>query len=141
VIAFGVGQAEHPLFQEGILAVPQREAEAEMKLLVAEAADAVLAPTVGAAAGVLVREVRPGIALLAIVLADRAPLALAEIWSPAAPATLVRLRLREPAALGGLEQARRALRHRFAAWRRLIQWSFLRPCDDDCNGLGLLKKS
>ena len=43
-----------------VLPVPQREGEAEAALAVADAEEAVLAPAVGAAAGVVVREVVPG---------------------------------------------------------------------------------
>src|SRR5262249_49757226 len=48
-------------------------------------ADAILAPAVGAAAGLIVGEIIPGRAARAIVLAHRAPLPLAEIRTPAAP--------------------------------------------------------
>ncbi|MER5689761.1 hypothetical protein [Streptomyces sp. NPDC002205] len=47
VIALGVGQAEHPLLDDRIPAVPQREREAQSLLVVADARDAVLAPAVG----------------------------------------------------------------------------------------------
>ena len=57
-----------------------------MLLFVAEAGDAVLAPAVGAAAGVVVGEVLPGVAAGGVVLADGAPLAVAEVGAPAAPA-------------------------------------------------------
>jgi len=48
-------------------------------VVVAETGEAVLAPVVGARTRLIVREVIPRIAVAAVVLADRAPLALAEI--------------------------------------------------------------
>src|SRR5262249_46404459 len=53
--------------------------------VVADAGEAVLAPAVGAAAGVVVRQVVPGVARGAVVLADGAPLPLAEVRPPAPP--------------------------------------------------------
>ena len=48
VVAFAVGQAEQPLLQDGVLAVPQGQREAEPLPVVGEACQAVLAPAVGA---------------------------------------------------------------------------------------------
>ena len=56
-----------------------------------DAGDAVLAPAIGAAAGVVVREVVPGVAVRAVVLAHRAPLALAQVRPPRLPALAVRV--------------------------------------------------
>ena len=63
MIAFGVGQSEQALLQDGILLVPQRDREAEALLVVADAAQAVLAPLVGPRARLLVREVGPRVAV------------------------------------------------------------------------------
>ena len=62
VVALAVGEAEHPLLQDRIGAVPQREREAQPLALVADAGDPVLAPAVGPRARVLVREVVPRVA-------------------------------------------------------------------------------
>ena len=53
------------------------EREADALVAVANAADAVLAPAIGAGARVIVREIFPGGAVGAVILANRAPLALA----------------------------------------------------------------
>ena len=92
VVAFVAGQAEHPLLQDRIGAVPEREREAQLLALVADAGDAVLAPAIGARAGVIVAEAFPGGPVLAVVFAHRAPLALAEVGSPAPPCRLARAR-------------------------------------------------
>ena len=59
VVALGAGQAEHPLLEDRVAAVPQRQAEAQPLLDVGEAGHAVLAPAVGPRPGVVVGEVRP----------------------------------------------------------------------------------
>ena len=51
VIALAVGQAEQALLEDRVAAVPQREGKAQTLLLVADAGDAVLAPVIGARAG------------------------------------------------------------------------------------------
>jgi len=88
VVALTVGQAEEPFLQDGILAVPQRQGEAETLVVVGDAGQAVLAPAVGAGAGLVVIEVVPGVAALAVVLADSAPLAFAQVGAPLLPGGL-----------------------------------------------------
>ena len=85
VIALAVGQAEQPLLEDGVLAVPEREREAEPLPVVGDAGQSVLAPVIGARARLVVAEVVPGVAVVAVVLAHRAPLPLAEIGSPFPP--------------------------------------------------------
>ena len=62
VIALRAGEAEHPLLEDRVLAVPEREREAELVADVRESGHPVLVPAVGAGAGVVVREVAPGVA-------------------------------------------------------------------------------
>ena len=85
VVAFAVGQAEQAFLEDRVLAVPQGQGEAEPLLVVGDAGQAVFAPAIGARAGLVVGEVIPGVAAFAVVLADRAPLALAEVRSPLLP--------------------------------------------------------
>src|SRR6266704_22634 len=54
-------------------------------MLVAKPADPVLAPAIGPAARVIVREIGPRIAVGAVILAHRPPLAIADIRPPAPP--------------------------------------------------------
>jgi hypothetical protein len=61
VVALGVGQAEQPLLEDRVLPVPEGEREAEPALAVGDAEQPVLAPPVRPAAGVVVREVGPGV--------------------------------------------------------------------------------
>jgi len=88
VVALGVGQAEEPLLEDRVLAVPEGQGQAELALLVADAGDAVLAPTVGPAPRLVVGQVVPGVAAGAVVLADRAPLPLAQVRAPLLPELL-----------------------------------------------------
>jgi len=85
VVALAVGEPEHPLLQDRIGAVPQRECEAQPLALVAHPRDSVLAPPVRPRPGVVVREVVPRVAAAAVVLPDRPPLALAQVWTPGLP--------------------------------------------------------
>ena len=101
VVALAVGEAEEPLLEDGVLAVPQGQREAEVLPVVGEAGQAVLAPAVGARAGLVVREVVPGVAALAVVLAHRAPLPLAEVGPPLLPVDALPPVLLQPAMLGG----------------------------------------
>src|SRR4029077_16632922 len=85
VVAFGVGQAKEALLENRVVAVPQCEREAELLGVVGDAGQAVLAPVVRARARLIVREVFPRVAVDAVILADRSPLALAQIRTPLPP--------------------------------------------------------
>src|ERR1700730_801999 len=85
VVPLAVGQADQALFEDRVLAVPQRHGKAQPLMVVAEARKAVFAPVIGAGPRLVVREIIPRIAVLAVVLADRAPLALTEIGAPLLP--------------------------------------------------------
>src|SRR5205085_7995886 len=61
------------------------QAEAPEQLVVAESSDAVLAPAIGTAARVIMWEMIPGSAAGAVILANRSPLALAQICAPTLP--------------------------------------------------------
>src|SRR6185295_13829885 len=85
VVALAVGQPEQALLEDWIAAVPQRQREAEDLLVVADAEQAVFTPAIGAAARGVVAERVPGGAAGAVVFADRAPLALAQVRTPGFP--------------------------------------------------------
>ena len=82
VIALGVGETEEPFLEDGVVLVPQRDAEAQVLPAIADAAEPVLAPAVGARARVLVGEVVPRRAARAVVLAHGAPLARRQDTDP-----------------------------------------------------------
>ena len=85
VIALRPGQPERPLLQDRVLAVPQGQAQAQPLLHVTEPGQPVLPPAVGPGPRVIMRQVVPRLAVRAVVLAHRAPLALADIRSPPVP--------------------------------------------------------
>ncbi len=85
VIALVSAQTEQTLLENGICAVPERKREAEVLPVVRDSRDAVLAPAVGARAGLIVSQIFPRRTIGTVVLAHRAPLPLAEVGTPAAP--------------------------------------------------------
>ena len=88
VIAFVAGQAEDPFFQDGIAFVPQSQGKTDLLLAVADASQPIFIPAVGARTGVIVGKIFPGVSVGAVVFADRAPRAFAEIRPPALPVLL-----------------------------------------------------
>ena len=100
VVAAVAAEAEHPLLEDRVLAVPQRQREAERLPVVADARHAVLVPPVGSGPRVVVREVVPGRAVLAVVLPYRPPRPLGQIGTPCAPVLLPGVGLGEPEPLG-----------------------------------------
>ncbi len=87
MVALAVRQAEQPLLQDRVMPVPQSERQAQGLGVVGKSGDAVLPPAIGTAAGMIVRKIVPGIAMRTVVLAYRAPLALAQVRSPSFPGT------------------------------------------------------
>ena len=90
MIALRVGEAKETFFEDRILSVPERERETKPLMVIAESGNSIFAPTVGAAAGLLVGKIIPGIAVWAIVFTHGAPLAFAEVGTPFAPETILR---------------------------------------------------
>src|SRR6516164_6106654 len=102
VVALGIGQPKQPLLQDGVAAVPQGETETQQQPIIAKPADPVLAPAIGAAARMVVRKIFPSVAVLAVILAHRSPLALAEIGPPAPPMLTLANRAASPRARFGM---------------------------------------
>src|SRR5580658_601895 len=108
VIAFFSGEAEESLFEDGIALIPQRDGEANQLAAIADSGEAIFIPAVGSRAGVIVGEIFPGVAVGAVVFADSAPGALAEVGSPALPVAFAVAFFGEPDLLVG---------HRGRCWR------------------------
>ncbi len=85
VIAFAVVEAEQSFLQDRVAAVPQRQGETEQLLVVADARESILTPAIRSGPCLVVGQVLPGIAVLAVVLPDRTPLPLAQIGPPLFP--------------------------------------------------------
>ncbi len=101
VVAFGAAQPEQPFLEDRVAAVPEGDGEAQPLVVVADAADPILAPAIRARARVVVRQVVPSGARGAVVFADGPPLSLAEIRTPAAPVHQAPCRLVDAQLLGG----------------------------------------
>src|SRR5439155_17189438 len=82
VVALGAGQPEEAFLEDGVGLVPQGQGKAQQALVIADAQQAVLAPAVGARAGVVMGEGIPRRPTRGVIFAHRAPLALAEVRSP-----------------------------------------------------------
>src|SRR5262249_47989837 len=85
VVALQIAEAEHPLLENGVFLIPKRDRQANVLPVVAESSQAVLVPSVGAAAGVVVGEIVPRVSVGTVVLAHRPPRALAQVGAPALP--------------------------------------------------------
>src|SRR5215472_2040101 len=100
VIALIPGEAKQAFLEDGIAPVPERHRETHQLVAVADSSDAVFAPAICARARMVVREVFPRRAVQAVIFANRAPLALGEVRSPALPILLVRASFFEAAVFG-----------------------------------------
>src|SRR6478736_2848990 len=85
MIALAVRQPEQAFLQDGIFAVPECERETQPLAIVRNPGQTVFAPPISAGMRLLVAQIIPGVAVLAVVLAHRAPLAFTEVWPPLLP--------------------------------------------------------
>ena len=100
VIALRPRQPEQSLFQNRVFLVPQGQGETEAAFAIGDPQEAVLAPAIGPAAGVFMRERAPRVAAGGIVLADGGPLALRQVRPPAGPVAFAGIVFTEAGALG-----------------------------------------
>ncbi len=85
VVPFVPAQAERPLLQDRIRFVPERDAETDYLVAVAEPGQAVFVPPVGAGSGMVERKELPGAAVRAVVFTYGAPGAVGDIRAPPVP--------------------------------------------------------
>ncbi len=85
VVALVAREAVDALLEDRVAPVPERERQAQTLLDVREAGEAVLAPAVGPRASLVVRQVLPRRAVLAVVLPHSPPLPLREVRAPVVP--------------------------------------------------------
>jgi hypothetical protein len=88
VIALRVGHPEEPLFEDGVLPVPQGQGQAEARFVIGKPGQAVLPPAIGPGAGLVMGKVIPGLAAGAVILPHRAPLAFTQVRPPFQPRNL-----------------------------------------------------
>jgi hypothetical protein len=96
VVAFVTVQSKKTFLENGVVTVPERGSKTHPALAVGPALETVFAPAVSAAAGMVVRETFPTVAMLGIIFADGSPLALTEKGAPAPPVFVSRLMFNEP---------------------------------------------
>src|SRR6516162_1713255 len=75
VVSLAVRQAEQSLLQNRVFSVPDHEGQTNALMSVAESADPVLAPAIGATSRLIVREIIPGGSIWAVILTHSSPLA------------------------------------------------------------------
>src|SRR6516165_5011066 len=85
VVTLAIGEAKEAFFDDRISSIPKCQREAQTLLLVGEASQTVLAPMVGARTRLIMAEVAPRVAIVAVVLAHGPPLALRQIGTPLLP--------------------------------------------------------
>src|SRR5689334_13011227 len=85
VVALAVGEPEETFLENGILAVPEADCKAEDLFIIGDPRQSVFAPAVGTGTSLVVREVVPCVAVVAVVFADRAPLPFTQVRSPLFP--------------------------------------------------------
>src|SRR5262249_5175173 len=119
MIALRIRKAIEPLFEERIVLVPQRQPETQALKEVGDSEQAVFAPTIRARACMVVRQIRPRVAIVAVILAHRAPLARAQVRSPAPPRRRMFRILEHPAFFSGRRGSRVLVRHAIQPWANL----------------------
>jgi hypothetical protein len=96
VVPLRIGQAKSPFLQDGIPAVPQRQAKTKPLRLVANTAQAIFIPAIDAGARLIMIELSPGIAVRAIVFPNGSPGALGEVRPPQTPVLDTMLLILQP---------------------------------------------
>ena len=89
MVALSITQTKGTFLQDRILTIPQRDAKAEKATLITDTQKTILAPAIGAGAGMVMGEGAPGITTGGIVLPHSAPLTITEITAPAHPGHLL----------------------------------------------------
>ena len=85
MITFVVAESEQAFLENRILTVPQSKAETQSALAIGDSQQAVFAPAISAAAGVIVRKRLPWRRVVWVGFANRTPLTLSQIRAPAFP--------------------------------------------------------
>src|SRR5260221_743532 len=89
VVAFRRRQAEKTFLQNRIALIRESWGKDEQLIAIANAGDAVFAPTICLAPRQVMRQVIPGVAIGAVVFANRRPSTIGDIGSPATPIAFI----------------------------------------------------
>ena len=85
MIALAVGKAKSSLLQDRIQPIPKGDREAGKLPVVGEASQPILTPPIRPAARMIMREIVPCCAVVAVILTNRAPLPLAGVGTLLTP--------------------------------------------------------
>lgn len=85
VVSLRIAQAKEPLLEEIILLVPEGKCHVLNTMRIRDTGNAVLTPAIGSGASLVVREMRPGVAVRRVVLSDGCPLPLSNVGTPFLP--------------------------------------------------------
>ena len=85
MVSLTIGEAKEALLDDWIFAIPERQGEAQQLAIITDACQAIFSPLVGTGSCMIMTEGFPGIAIGAVVFANRAPLPFAQIGAPLAP--------------------------------------------------------
>src|SRR4030095_4318999 len=116
MVCLAVGEAEQALFQNRIALFPQRQRKAQPLFVVADSSQPVLTPPVSSRTRLVMGEIVPSVAVVAVILPHRAPLPLAQGGSPFLPRNSRLARLVQPFLLGDINNGL----HFFASCSRVF---------------------
>src|SRR5262245_29796339 len=85
MVTFRTRETEETFFEDRIVLVPQRQRKTDELLPITNTAESIFVPTIGSGARMIMRKIVPCRAIRAVVFADSAPGAFAEVWSPTFP--------------------------------------------------------
>ncbi len=85
VVGLTVRQTERTFLENRVFAIPQGHAEAQQLLVIADPGETIFTPVISARSCLVMSEIVPGISILAVVLANRTPLPLAQVGPPFSP--------------------------------------------------------
>ena len=89
MVALRTGEPEHALLEDGIGSVPEGNRETELVPDVGQTGHPVFIPPVGTGPSVIMREVAPGVTVVAVVFAHCPPRALGQVRTPLVPGVRV----------------------------------------------------
>src|SRR6516162_9132287 len=109
MVSLILGEPESALFQDWILAIPQRQGKTHVLMPVAYARNPILVPSIGPRPRIVVRKVVPRVPVGAVILAHCPPRAFSDKRPPAVPVTSLFPVHDEPGALTGVDNFHRWL--------------------------------
>src|SRR5262249_44213212 len=111
MIALAIGQPEQPLLEDRVFAIPERQRKTQHLMVVTDPRQAILTPAIRAGSCLVMREVIPGVTVVAVILPHRPPLPLAQVWAPFTPGHVSFARLLQALVLFGARHILASFHH------------------------------